>query len=297
MSGALPSLEQLQAFVEAASTLNFREAARRTHCSPAAFSARVQGLEDALGATLFTRTTRHVAVTPAGERLLPVALRCLELASACVDAVRERPVERSLTLGTRFELGLSWLVPGLDALRRASPGRTLNLVFGDSPELLERARSDELDAVITSYRLRERDLVGVTLHTETYVFVAAPGSLPPGGVRGPLDVADLSLIDASADLPLFHYLLDARGEQAWPFQRRELLGAIGAIRLRVLQGAGLAVLPRYFVERDLAEGRLVQLLADTPMVEDQFRLVWRAGHPRAAELLALADDLRALPLR
>jgi hypothetical protein len=33
------------------------------------------------------------------------------------------------------------------------------------------------------------------------------------------------------------------------------------------------------------------------MVEDQFRLVWRAGHPRARELLALADDLRALPLR
>jgi len=297
MSGALPSLDQLLAFVEAASTLNFREAARRTHCSPAAFSARVQGLEEALGATLFTRTTRQVALTPAGERLLPVALRCLETAAACADAVRERPVERTLTLGTRFELGLSWLVPGLEVLRQTDPGRTLNLVFGDSPELLERARRDEIDAVITSYRLRDRELVGVTLHPETYVFVAAPSALPPAGVQGPLDVADLALLDASADLPLFRYLMDARGEQAWPFRRRELLGSIGAIRMRALQGAGLAVLPRYFVERDLAEGRLVRLLADTPMVEDQFRLVWRAGHPRASELLALAQDLRALPLR
>ncbi len=296
MNEILPDLDLLRTFVVAATTLNFRHASERVHCSPAALSARIQTLEEQLSATLFERSTRHVALTPAGQRLLPVALQCLETARACKEAVREGAGELSLRVGTRFELGLSWLVPNLDRLRLARPERTLHLVFGDSPDLLARLRRDELEAVVTSYRLPSPDLVGVPLHSEEYVFVGAPGVLPKGGVTGPLSVVGMTLIDASAELPLFRYLLDARGEPLWPFLRVEQQGAIAAIRLRVLAGAGLAVLPRYFVEADLESGRLVELLPGTPMVSDQFRLVWRAGHPAAAALLGLARELALLPL-
>lgn len=296
MNETLPELDLLRTFVAAATTLNFREAARRVGCSPAALSSRVAGLEDQLQAQLFERSTRHVALTPAGERLLPVALQYLESARACREAVRSERTAYALRVGTRFELGLSWLVPSLDALKRQRPERTIHLVFGDSPDLLARLREGALDAVVTSYRLPAADLVGVPLHDETYAFVGAPELLPKGGVRGPLDVVGLRLIDVSADLPLFRYLLDARGEPSWPFREVEQHSAIAAIRMRVLAGAGLAVLPRYFVEADLAEDRLVELLPDTPMVSDQFRLVWRTGHPAGAALLGLARELAELPL-
>lgn len=292
----LPDLDQLQSFVEAASTLNFREAARRLHRSPGALTGHIQALEDALGDALFERSTRRVALTPAGRRLLPLAVQCLETARAAVRAVRVGSDEVELHLGTRFELGLSWLVPNLDRLKRNSSNRTLHLIFGDSPELLERARAGTLDAVVTSFRNPWSDLVGVPLHSERYAFVGAPRALPPGGVRGPLDVVGLTLLDTLEDLPLFRYLLDARGEPPWPFRRVEQLGTIGAVRLRALAGAGLAVLPRYFIEGDLESGALVELLPDAPMVPDHFRLIWRTGHPRAPELLALARELSEIPL-
>ena len=138
--------------------------------------------------------------------------------------------------------------------------------------------------------------MGVPLHEERYVFVGAREAVPKGGVTGPLSVVGSSLIDASPDLPLFRYLIDARGAPPWPFARVEHLGTIAASRLRLLQGAGLAVLPRYFVDADIHAGHLVELLPGTPMVADQFRLIWRPGHPDAAALLCLAQELAALPL-
>ena len=132
------------------------------------------------------------------------------------------------------------------------------------------------------------------LHPEDYVFVARPGIR----VTGPDDAPELALLDAGPELPLFRYFLDARPPgEVWRFGGTELLGAIGAIRLRALEGAGVAVLPTYFVAEDLRSGALAPLLPDTRPHSDAFRLVWRSGHPRDGELRALAAELRAIPLR
>jgi LysR family transcriptional regulator, glycine cleavage system transcriptional activator len=290
----LPDLESLRCFEAAASTLSFRGAARRVGLSPAAFSERIRRLENAFEVRLFDRTTRSVALTAAGTRLLPQARRALEEAALCVPVAREGskdlPVE--LVVGTRFELGLSWLTPSLTSLRERAPHRTVHLYMGDTPALEERLMRGELDAVVFSARLTRAGLDYVTLHAEDYVFVGAgPVVTEPGGVEGQV------LLDVSADLPLFRYLLDALpGVTQWPFQRREYLGGIGALRLRALEGAGVAVLPHYYVRDDLAAGRLVRLLPDVSLQADAFRLVWRQGHAHAAALQALAEDLRDLPL-
>ena len=73
---------------------------------------------------------------------------------------------------------------------------------------------------------------------------------------------------------------------------------MAAIRRRLLVGDGrVAVLPTYFLRDDLRARRLVRLRPRVTPRSDAFRLVWRTGHPRAAELLALAGELRAIPLR
>jgi LysR family glycine cleavage system transcriptional activator len=64
-----------------------------------------------------------------------------------------------------------------------------------------------------------------------------------------------------------------------------------------MEGAGVAVLPRYFVAGDLRARRLREPLPKARLLDDHFRLIWRAGHPREADLRALAHDLRQRPLR
>jgi DNA-binding transcriptional LysR family regulator len=99
------------------------------------------------------------------------------------------------------------------------------------------------------------------------------------------------------DLPLFRYFQDARpAGETWAFAGNEFVGTIAAVRYRVLEGAGVAVLPRYFVGGDLHRKRLKEPLPRTTLLHDHFRLIWRAGHQRDTEIRALAAELRALPL-
>jgi len=296
----LPDLESLRCFEAAATHLNFRIAAQTVALSPAAFGDRIKRLEDALDAPLFARTTRRVALTPAGHRLLPQARRVLDEAARCSRIVHEKElaVPFALSVGTRFELGLSWLTHALPHLQAQRPERTLHLVFGDSPELVARVRNGLLDCVVTSARLTSGELSYETLHDEHYVFVASTRLIERRPLSRAAHAAEHVLVDASPDLPLFRYFLDAiRSHDVWGFARTEYLGTIAAIRTRVLQGAGVAVLPRYFVEDDLRRRRLVRLMPSVALQPDAFRFVWRTGHPREQALRELAGELVKIPIR
>lgn len=296
----LPDLESLRCFDAAATHLSFRIAAQTVALSPAAFGERIKRLEQQLDAPLFARTTRRVALTPAGLRLVPHARRVLDEAARCARVVQQQDlaVPFSIAIGTRFELGLSWLTPALPRLQARRPERTVHLVFGDSPELLARVRNGVLDCVVTSTRLTSGELSYEKLHDEDYVFVAAAKRIRRHPLARAEHAAQHALIDAAPDLPLFRYFLDALGARdVWSFAKVEYLGTIAAIRLRVLQGAGVAVLPRYFVAPDLRARRLVRLVPAVDLQRDAFRLVWRTGHPREASLRELAADLAKLPVR
>jgi DNA-binding transcriptional LysR family regulator len=288
-------LDSLRCFDAAATTLNFRAGAGRVHLSPAAFTDRIQRLEDDLEVELFVRTTRRVALSEFGQRLLPLAREVLAGAER-LRAVARGPVARSpyeLYVGTRYELGLSWLCPLLTPLQRTRPERTIHLYNGDGPDLLLRLERGDLDAIVASIRLSSPKLSYAALHPEEYVFVSQSKCL-----RRRDDAKNLTLLDVSRDLPLFRYLMDAQPDaEPWPFARVEQLGGIGNIRRRLFDGDGrVAVLPLYFVQKDLAARRLVRLLPRVAVRTDSFRLVWRTGHPRTADLLALAEELRRHPL-
>jgi LysR family glycine cleavage system transcriptional activator len=291
------SLDDLRAFDAAAQTLSFRAAAARVHRSPAAFSDGIARLEAQLECRLFERTTRKVTLTAAGARLWLVARRVLDTVDDLGQAAREASSAVELTLGTRFELGLSWLTPALDPLRRARPERTLHLHVGDGPSLLASVKSGAIDAMVTSLRLDQADVVSVPLHPEEYRFVAAPALICSSPLDRPSDAARHTLCDTAPGMPLFRYLLDRVGGSPWPFQRHEWLGGVGAVRHRVVAGAGVGVLPHYLVAPDLDAGRLVELMCDQRPLSDVFRLSWRLGHPHARELTSLAEELRAFPLR
>jgi LysR family transcriptional regulator, glycine cleavage system transcriptional activator len=266
------------------------------HLSPAAFSDRMQRLEEELGASLFERTTRKVALTEAGRRLLPLAREVLEgearLKAVGRDPGRAAPFE--LYVGTRYELGLSWLSPALKGLEHARPERKLHLYNGDTPDLLLRLERGDVDVIVASMRLTSPNLIYAALHPEEYVFVSARS-----GLRRREDANRHTLVDVSRDLPLFRYFLDSLPDaEPWPFARVEYMGGIGNIRRRLLDGEGrVAVLPKYFTRDDLVAKRLVRLLPRTPLRSDSFRLVWRRDHPRGNEMLKLAEELRARPLQ
>ena len=89
------SLSELQSFAAVARWLSFRQAAQTLSVSPSALSHTLRGLEARWGVRLLNRTTRSVALTPAGEQLLQrlgPALKALEDALDEVNAFRDSPL-------------------------------------------------------------------------------------------------------------------------------------------------------------------------------------------------------------
>ncbi|NUP06560.1 MAG: LysR family transcriptional regulator [Polyangiaceae bacterium] len=294
----LPDTESLRCFTAAAHHKSFRRAAREVALSPAAFSDRIRRLEEQLGERLFVRTTRSCRLSKAGERALPHARQALDAARRCLVATAESPPPFDLVLGTRFELGMSWIVPALGPLSTARPERNLHLYFGDSDALLAALGAGSVDAIVTSARFSHPGLETASLHEEKYALVAAPTLLQRLPLKTSKDASSHTLLDIHADLPLFRYFLDGRPpREVWRFSRVQRLGTIAAVAAQAKRGEGVAVLPRYFVERDLAKKNLVEPLPKAKFAGDFFRLIWRSGHPRSDDLSALAAELEQMPLR
>ncbi|HKE14847.1 MAG TPA: LysR family transcriptional regulator [Kofleriaceae bacterium] len=299
MSESLPSLEALRCFAEAARLLNFRAAARAVGLTPAALGQRIRQLEELLDAKLFHRTTRTVTLTEEGLALLPYAHRALEAASECVRAGRGEvgPPPMELTVGTRHELGLSWVMPLLPRLRRAQPGLTVHVYFGSGPDLIHRVRTLQIDCAVTSSMLTDPKLDAVRLHEERYVFVGAPKLVRAAPLHKPADAPRHTLIDVTADLSLYRYLRDGPSSTELHFGKVLRMGTIAAIRHLVIRGEGVAVLPEYFVRPDLEAGRLARLMPHVELLSDYFRLVFRGDDPRRTVYERIAQVMLVDPLK
>src|SRR5919107_1514923 len=133
-------LRHLRYFVAVAEELNFSRAAERLHIAQPALSAQIRALEARLGCELFTRTTRHVALTPAGETLLDDARELLAgVDAALAKAPAAGPSERHVLRVGFAAHGAGEI--GMEILRRfsqRSPSIATELVNAASLEELQR---------------------------------------------------------------------------------------------------------------------------------------------------------------
>jgi LysR family transcriptional regulator, glycine cleavage system transcriptional activator len=292
----LPDLESLRCFVAAAQTHNFRKAAKLVHLSPGAFSERIQRLEEQLGVALFVRSTRHVALSVEGSRLLTHARQLLEEAQAFQHHASTQQAEISLTLGTRYELGLSYLLPILEEQKETHPHWNINLFFGDAPSLSSALYSSDVDVVFSSMRVDNPKLHIQTTHPEHYALVAKPHLASQ--IHSTEDLKPHTLVDISPSFPLFRYF--GEGNQLRPqelFSHHRFLGTISALLYWVMKQDAFAVLPLYFVQEAISTQELTVVLPELEVQHDYFRLFWAKNHWAEAAITQLADFLRAHPLK
>jgi DNA-binding transcriptional LysR family regulator len=209
---------------------------------------------------------------------------------------KARPVHLDLVVGTRPDLGLSWLFPQVDRLTQRLPHVTIHLFFGATDDLFARLRTREIDCAVTSAQSGDPQLDAIGLHREDLVFVAAPALLRRQPFTRPDHARHHVLVDVSPGLPLFRYWRDAEGGGDLAFARVLRFNSLAAIHDTVVAGRGVAVLPRYFVARALGRRRLRRLFPRVALLHDQFRLVYRRDDDRVDTYRALAALLVRQPL-
>ena len=131
-------IRQLRYFVTVAETRHFGRAAERLHMAQSPLSQAIRQLESQVGATLFTRTTRRVELTPAGEAFLRDARRILDSVEAA--QTRVRLIEAGNT--GLLRVGATGLAAfhHLPQLARIAARETPGLVLRFSPDLLTPAQ-------------------------------------------------------------------------------------------------------------------------------------------------------------
>ncbi len=136
------SLTNLRAFEAVARTLNFGAAAEALHVTQSAVSRQIKGLEDELGAQLFTRGTRHVQITPDGQSLLRTVEPLLAKLDTSVQHIRRSRSRRRVSVTTFASFGSLWLLPRIEAFQRSHPDIDIRVSAHDALEDLDDPELD-----------------------------------------------------------------------------------------------------------------------------------------------------------
>ena len=172
-------LRQLQYFVAVCETRSFTRAAARVHVVQSGLSASVSALERELGAPLFTRTTRRVDLTDAGEALLADARRILATVDEARDSVAAVTggMRGTLRFGVMHLMVTAGIAQGLAGFHRDRPQVQLLLRThpAGSAGLMQAVRDNQLDLAIAAAPPDQASDVSVTpLHSESMVLICPP---------------------------------------------------------------------------------------------------------------------------
>jgi DNA-binding transcriptional LysR family regulator len=260
------NVNNLLAFLAVAKERSFTKAAAKLGVSQSALSHTIRGLEEELGLRLLTRTTRSVAPTEAGERLLhAVGPRFDEIDSelTALSELREKPSGNiRITTGEHAAETILW--PTLAKLLPEYPDIHVELVVDYG---LTNIVAERYDAGVRIGEQVAKDMIAVRIGPDMRMAVVGSPSYFAERKR-PQTPQDLTAHDCiNLRLPTYG------GLYAWEFEKngRELkVRAEGqlvfnnlALRLNAaLAGLGLAYLPEDQVQRHLADGGLVRVLAD-----------------------------------
>ncbi|CAL9315237.1 MULTISPECIES: LysR substrate-binding domain-containing protein [unclassified Streptomyces] len=257
--------QQLVYFVAVAETRHFTRAAERVHVSQPSLSQQIRALEKELGAELFSRARGNIALTDAGEALLPLARRILADADTARQEVQELAQLRRgrVRLGATPSLCTGLLPEVLRAFHDLYPGIRLFIEEGGSHDLVRGLARGALDLALVVLPLPSQSpaLTTVELLQEDLVVVSSAADPAP---RRPVRIADLQ----GRPMVMFRHGYDLREltvaacraegfEPSFTVEGGEMDAVLGFVRA----GLGVAVVPSMVAAR---AGRDVRVTALAP---------------------------------
>lgn len=260
----MDTLNQMRVFVRIVECGKFTTAATTLNTSPAAISRAVTELEGRLRTRLFNRSTRKVALTPAGEVYLG---RCRQILADVERAEEEagdaqQHPSGKLCIHSFTGFGQYYVLPAIKEYRLRYPDVSVELTLSQlTPKLYES--STDVAIVATSSALPDSDLVSHLLGSSFSVLCASPEYVRERGM--PSSPGELArhecLILHTPAFPAYEWLLESeKGSESMKVSGQVELNTAESIAIAARASMGIGVLPVYSALDGLADGRLVRVL-------------------------------------
>jgi len=290
---ALPDFEALAVFAKVAEFQSFARAASELKLSKPTISKAVTRLERRLGATVFNRTSRKLALTEAGQRLLARASAMLaEGEAAESEALSQSQSPRGLLrIAAPMSFGVMHIAPLLPAFFREYPEVSVDLHLSDEQVDIV---GDGFDAAIRIAALPDSSLLARRLCGMPIYLLAAPSYLEVHGrPKHPLHLSDHLGLTYSYQLR----------QGVWQFRKKG--GEVATVRpngpLRVNNGEamlpsiaggiGVGILPEFIAREALAKKQVEILLPEWSLPEGAVYWLTPPGGPKPQRVTVMGDFL------
>lgn len=266
----LPSMSLLTAFDAAARHQSFTAAAAELNLTQSAVSRQIRALEDILGAELFLREKQSVRLTFAGETYAQQIREALRHISMATLNFRANPRGGTLNLAILPTFGTRWLAPRLPSFVAEHSGITVNLTTRLAPFDFQL---DQLDAAIhfgaPEWPGAELDL----LMGETVVPACSPEVLAKHRFAAPKDLLDAPLLHLVSRPDAWERWFDAMNVPAQGIGGM-LIDQFATAAQAASAGMGVALLPKFLIEAELARGDLVEAFDGPVESVGRYYLAW-----------------------
>ncbi len=226
-------IDLLRTFVAVAETGSFTAAAELVARTQSAVSLQIKRLEEIVGQRVFERTSRSLALTPAGETLLEYARRILDLNDESVRRIAGPPVTGVIRLGITEYFVPTELPRILARFAAAYPGVQLEVRMGLSRELRQARGAGALDAVIVRLAPAERDKA---IWSEAQVWVCREGMEPARGEPVPLALLPAPCV-------LREHAIASMTRLRRPWKLAFTGSSMASVQAAVAAGLGISIVP------------------------------------------------------
>ncbi|OMW49997.1 LysR family transcriptional regulator [Burkholderia pseudomallei] len=259
----MDTLQNMRVFARVVEAGSFTAAAQSLNSTTGAMSRAVSELEVRLRTRLMNRSTRRLALTPAGERYL---LRCRQIladvdqAEEEASCAHERPAG-VLRMHSFASIGQHYVLPALTAYRSQHPDVSIELTLSQRMPDLFDGSSDM--AVVTASSLPDSELVSHLLGSTFSILCATPAYLRAHGApRTPRDLARHACLTLRTPaFPTNEWLLEGpNGAEEIKVDGPVQTNTAESLAVAIRAGIGIGMLPLYAAIEDLRCGNLVRVL-------------------------------------
>lgn len=294
------NLKQLEVFVAVAETGSFSKGADISCITQSTVSQHISALEHQLGLRLLDRTGKGAFPTPAGKALLKLARQVM----ADVDRIHHELMrfkdvqDVTLSVGGSSIPG-SYMIPdALPVLTKRFPRMAINLMEGDSHDILDKLAREEVEIGIVGATFPDKGFSFKPFAREHLILVAGPNhplasSTPIAPQQ--LQEADFILREpGSGTGKSVAEALRANGIDEGTLRARARLGSNESVKHVVAGGLGVSFVSELSVRKELERGELVQIKVEGVELSRSFYFATRTGRelsPAAKAFIEVMDEL------
>ncbi|MEK3866159.1 LysR family transcriptional regulator [Paenibacillus odorifer] len=271
-------LTYLRTFREVAKRQSFTRAAEELGYAQSSVTMQIQKIEKEYGVPLIERHGRQLRLTPPGEELLKLFVEILDLYDRSKETIAQQ-IGGTITIGTIDSLAAFYLPPYLQQLRTKFPKLDIHLQTMQEANLLAKIKDGEVDLGLMLDRTTADSILERTIVRDEPLVLIAPIHHPLAQMDTVTlhDLNNCELIVSEESCiyrSLFENLLKEHGII---FRIGFELSNLEAIKRCVMNGLGIALLPKIVAEEEIERGSLAELSFIHPEIHFDLQLLM---HPK-----------------